>query len=202
MEQIDIKNVPYILGVGDEAEEMADSWQLFVRLSLIDVSTPSSPKLTASYREAGSSLDQNYDFLTVRYLSDLQKLIIPVSKTDHNSSGIYNYTESFVLYDISDYSIIRAFNVTQSTSETYCWYDARIPARSFVIRSDLITIKGHTAISTEMKSGTITSKLDLDANFNYSVCDAWWSIEYNNYFQNFGDDYWDVNGASINSTVI
>lgn len=182
---------------------MAGSWQLFVRLSLIDVSTPSSPKIAASYREAGSSLDQDYDFLTVRYLSDLQKLILPVSRTDHNSSGINSYTEGFVLYDISDYSIIRAFNVTQSTSETYCWYDARIPARSFVIRSELITIKGHTAVSTEMKNGTIISKLDLDVNFNYSVCDAWWSIEYNNYFENLGDVYRDaIDGASINSTVL
>jgi hypothetical protein len=202
LQPIDNKNVSFILGVGYETEVTGDSWQLFMALSLIDVSTPALPKTIVSYREAGSSSDATFDFLSVRYLPESKKLIIPVSNSDYNDNGIYNYTDGFAVYDISDDSISPAFNVTHSTTESYCWYDAMIPARSFVIQSELTTIKGHTAITTEMKSGSFISKLDLDVGFNYSFCEPWLSYPvyyYGSLEYDYGDE---VGGTSDNSTII
>lgn len=76
------------------------------------------------------------------------------------------------MYTISISSITPAFNVTHSTEKNYCSYDA-IPARSFVIDSQLTTIKGHTAVTTGM-DGSVGSMIDLDNGFNYSVCDYDW----------------------------
>jgi len=198
LQLIDINEVQYILGVGYEID---DNWQTSMKLSLIDVSTQSSPKMITSYIGAGSSTDAAYDFLAVRYLPESQKLIVPVSRSDYNSNGTYNYTDGFTVYDISDESITPAFDVTHSTTESYCWYDAIVPARSFVIKSELTTIKGHIAISTEMKTGSVTSKLDLDVGFNYSVCEPWLSYPVY-YYGNLGYDYGDeVVGASDNSTT-
>jgi uncharacterized secreted protein with C-terminal beta-propeller domain len=112
LQQININEVQYILGVGYEID---DSWQTSMKLSLIDISTPSSPKMITSYRGAGSSTDAAYDFLAVRYLPESKKLIVPVSKSDYNGSGTYNYTDGFAVYDISDESITPAFDVTHST---------------------------------------------------------------------------------------
>ncbi|KAL7517624.1 hypothetical protein ACHAWX_002531 [Stephanocyclus meneghinianus] len=169
LQQIDINDVQYILGVGHEID---DSWQTSMKISLIDVSTPLSPKMITSYRGAGSWTEAAYDFLAVRYLPDSKKLILPVTKPDYNDSA-YS-TDGFTVYNISDESITPAFNVIHSANEWYCWYDAIIPARSFVIQSELTTIMGHIAISTEMKSGSVISTLDLDVGFNYSVCDPSW----------------------------
>ncbi|KAL3795470.1 hypothetical protein HJC23_000828 [Cyclotella cryptica] len=197
LQQIDINKLQYILGIGSETD---DSWQTSVKLSLIDVSTPSSPKMVTSYKEAGSYTDAAYDVLAVRYLPESNKLIIPVTKSDYNGNVAANYTDGFAVYDISDESITPAFDVIHYTTESYCWYDAVIPARSFVIQSELTTIKGHVSIRTEMKSGSYISKLDLDIGFNYSFCDSW--LSYPVYYDgNFTYDYGDeVVGATDNST--
>jgi DNA excision repair protein ERCC-4 len=158
--------------------------------------------MVTSYRGAGYSTDAAYDFLAVRYLPESKKLIVPVSKSGFDDNGTYNYTDGFTVYDISDEAITPAFDVTQSTTESYCWYDAMIPARSFVIQSVLTTIKGHTAISTEMKSGSIISKLDLDVGFNYSVCEPWLRYPVY-YYDNSGYDYGDDGvETSDNSTRV
>jgi DNA excision repair protein ERCC-4 len=175
LQSIDSMNPSSVLGVGYETDVTSDTWQSFITLSLIDTTTPASPKVITSYREAGSSSDALYDFLAVRYLPESKNLIIPVSKSDYYGNSMYNYTEGFAVYDISEGSITPLFNVTHSNTESYCWYDASIPSRSFVIQSELITIKGHTAISTDMKTGSFISTLDLDVGFNYSFCEPWLS---------------------------
>jgi hypothetical protein len=148
-------------------------------LSLFDVSTPSQPKQTASYKESETSTEASYDFLSIRYL-DSNKLIIPV---------VNSYSEGFVVYDVSATAITPAFNVTHSTEYSYCWYDAMVPPRSFLIQSELTTIEGHTAISTDFQTGSFISKLDLDVGFNYSVCESWWyDYDYSYYYDDDDDD--------------
>lgn len=178
LQQIDIKSVPYILGVGYELKGTGGGWRMYAMASLIDVSIPSSPKTITTFNDARPSYETFYDSLGVRYLPENNKLILPVSKSDFNINGIYNYTDGFVVYDITATSITPAFYVTHSTTVSICWYNDIVPARSFVIQSELITIMGHTAISTDMKSGTFISEIDLDVGFNYSVCDPWWYYDY------------------------
>jgi hypothetical protein len=73
------------------------------------------------------------------------------------------------VYDITETTITPAFDVTHSTDYNYCYYDAAVPPRSFVINSELTTIKGHTAIRADM-AGNVLSELDLDKGFNYTFC--------------------------------
>lgn len=178
LQLIDIKSVPYILGAGYETEEMDGGWQMYAMVSLIDVSIPSSPKEITSFNDAGPSYDAYYDSLAVRYLPESNKLILPASKSEYNHNGIYNYTDGFVVYDVNETSISPAFYITHSTTVSICRYNGIVPARSFVIQSELTTIQGHTAITTDMDSGIFISKIDLDVGFNYSVCDPWWYYDY------------------------
>jgi hypothetical protein len=153
-----------------------------MKLFLIDVSTPASPKLAASYKVADSSSDATYDPLAFRFTAD-KKLIIPVSKSTE-------YSEVFAVYDITKDSITLLFEVPISTSNGYsCWYEASVPARSFVFQqSELTTIKGHNVITTNLQNGEKISELDLDVGLDYSVCDP---MAYYGYHYGFGYGYSD-----------
>jgi hypothetical protein len=161
MQQINIDDTPFILGIGSDME-----------LFLIDVSTPASPKLAASYRVEGwPSSAETYDPIAFRFTAD-KKLIIPVSKY-YPDMNMYTgeYSEGFAVYDITEDSITRAFEVTHSTtSDLYCYNEASIPARSFVFQSELTTVQGNIVITTELESGEKISELDLDADFGYNIC--------------------------------
>ncbi|KAL3788622.1 hypothetical protein ACHAWO_011838 [Cyclotella atomus] len=69
----------------------------------------------------------------------------------------------------TDTTTYEAIDVTHPTVDNYCYYDAAVPSRSFVINLELTTIKDHTAIKTDM-AGNVLSELELDKGFNYSVC--------------------------------
>ena len=178
MHQINIDGTPFILGIGSETEETDITIMTFMKLFLIDVSTPASPKLAASYKVADSSSDATYDPLAFRFTAD-KKLIIPVSKSTE-------YSEVFAVYDVTKDSITQAFEVTHSTtdSDLYCNNEASIRARSFVFQSELTTVQGNTIITTELESGKKISELDLDVDFGYNVC-----TDYSDYSYHYAYSY-------------
>jgi hypothetical protein len=176
----------YILGIGSETD--STTYESFRVIALIDVRIPSEPKLAAYHKsESGSYTDANYDFLASRYFNG--SLIIPVTTDNYND--MYSYIDTFVVYDISETTITPAFNVTHP-DYNLCYYDAAVPPRSFVINSELTTIRGHIAISTDM-AGNILSKLDLDRGFNYSFCPDWHSYDYGYTYNNETDDSTEAN---------
>ena len=96
IQPIDINNISYIVGVGYETNY--STWQSFM-IFLIDISNPSSPKMTATYKDAFESYTESInDFLSFRYLSESKKLVMPFSKTEY----INNDTSlaGFIVYDI------------------------------------------------------------------------------------------------------
>jgi hypothetical protein len=168
LEEIDVNGTSYILGIGSQ---LTTYYQSSVVLALIDISTPSEPKLAAYHKsETGSCTEADHDFLSIRYFNG--SLIIPVS-TDKYSEMTYNneMTSVFVVYDISETAITPLFNVTHLIENNnncclcYCWN--YVPPRSFVINSELTTIKGFTAVRTDM-AGNVLAEVDLDEGFNYS----------------------------------
>jgi len=187
LQEIDLNGDPYIIGIGSETD--STTYESFLVITLIDVSTPSEPKLAAYHKShSGSYTDANYDFLSVRYFDG--SLIIPVSTSKYNeTTHTFSYTDAFVVYDISETTITPAFNVTHPTdANLYCYYDAAVPQRSFVINSELTTIKGHTAIRTDM-TGNVLSELDLDKGFNYTFCtDYSYYYDYGYHYDNETDD--------------
>jgi hypothetical protein len=150
---------------------MEGSEQLNPKLALIDVSIPSSPRITYNDARTTSEYQYFYPYDGVRYLPEDTKFVLPISNWDIFD----NYTGAFDVYDISETSITLAFKVEHPTTEMSCWYDDNFPPRSFVIQSELTTIVGHTAIRTMMKSGSFISEIDFDAGFKRSICDPWGS---------------------------
>lgn len=170
LQEILFNDVPYILGIGYQTD--STTWDTFTVLALIDVSTPSEPKLAAAHKAKSpdSYTDSIYDFLSVRYYDG--SLVIPVASNEYNENTYTTkYSQGFGVYDISESAITPSFNVTHSIEENYCYYDADVPSRSFVIGSQLTTVKGHTVINTNMGDGSRISQIDLDKEFNYSVCE-------------------------------
>lgn len=195
MHEININGAPYILCVGTFTNTNTSTWESSTALTLIDVSTPSDPKKAAFYKEEPDVYSDVYDFLAVRYLEDSNKLILPffsANYTDHPAT----FTEGFLVYDISAAAISSAFNVVHSTNEHYCYYEAMLPPRSFVIQSELITFREHSAVKSDVDTGSFISKLDLDVGFNYSVCEEW------SYYYDFAYPYEYVDDDAINSTEV
>ncbi|KAL7519355.1 hypothetical protein ACHAWX_006114 [Stephanocyclus meneghinianus] len=201
LQEIDMDNNTYVLGIGSEIDGY---WQtnitmdpfIHMKLSLFDVNTPLSPTLTALYKDvAGSYSIATHVFLAVRFLPESTRLVIPVSR----SYDVRNYSYFFSVFDISKDSITPDFNVTHSTSESFCWSAPSLPRRSFVFQSELTTVDGHTVIRTDMQSGSFISELDLDVGLNYSVCGSPWHQNYNQ-TENYGYDYNDVVEGILNET--
>eukprot|EP00804_Cyclotella_cryptica_P003622 CCRYP_002229-RA/>CCRYP_002229-RA protein AED:0.36 eAED:0.36 QI:188/0.66/0.25/1/0.66/0.5/4/0/955 len=164
MQPIVIDDISYILGVGYDYS----TWHSF-KIFLIDISNPSSPKVTTTYKDAIESYTESItDFLSFRYLPESSELVIPFSNN-------VNYTNGFAVYDILRNSISTKFKVMHSEIPSPCYFDAEVPPRSFIHQSELTTIRGHTAIRTDMHSGRLISELDLDLDFNYSDCSNLWS---------------------------
>ena len=77
LQVIDMNHATYILGIGSQTN--FTTWDKYMVLVLIDVSTPSNPKLAAMHKSESSnsytaSID---DFLSVRYYDG--SLVIPVT---------------------------------------------------------------------------------------------------------------------------
>jgi DNA excision repair protein ERCC-4 len=192
LHEININGSPYILCVGTFTN--TSTWESSTALTLIDVSTPLDPKKAAFYKEEPGVYSGIYDFLAVRYLEDSNKLILPFSSTNYTDHPA-TFTVGFQVYDISASAISSAFNVVHSTNEHYCYYEAMLPPRSFVIQSELITFKEHSAVKSNVDTGSFISKLDLDVGFNYSVCDEWYYYDYAYSYEYIDDD-------AINSTEV
>eukprot|EP00956_Cyclotella_meneghiniana_P021419 scaffold39038_cov78-Cyclotella_meneghiniana.AAC.4 len=178
MKEIDLDGVSYILGIGNGYDP--STYESILALTLVDIRN-GSPKLAAMYKEYRVSSESVYDFFSVRYVVESKRLIIPVQ--EYNATNL-SYTDGFAVYDISQSAITRAFGV-HSKDESYCWYDASIPPRSFIIHSELITIQEHTAMKSDM-AGNLISELDLDVGLDYAEC-----LDYHYYDYSYGYGYYD-----------
>lgn len=178
MKEIDLDGVSYILGIGNGYDP--STYESILALTLVDIRN-GSPKLAAMYKEYRVSSESVYDFFSVRYVVESKRLIIPVQ--EYNATNL-SYTDGFAVYDISQSAITRAFGV-HSKDESYCWYDASISPRSFIIHSELITIQEHTAMKSDM-AGNLISELDLDVGLDYAEC-----LDYHYYDYSYGYGYYD-----------
>lgn len=54
-----------------------------------------------------------------------------------------------------------------------CWYNAYMPPRSLVFKSKVTTILSHSVLRTDLDSGTLEWKLNLDKDLNKTKDDLW-----------------------------
>ena len=177
---VDISGVPHILRIGSSFVGNCFSHS---KLTLIDVFDTLSPKVAAEYclekitppyQDFGIYDYSSFEFSALQFVPDSNILIISKDKFIYESEF-----EGFVALRVSPEEIKPLFNISQGNS--WCWYKSSIPARSLVFESKLVTIKGHTVISTSLESEEKYWELDLDDGLNYSCPDdysyAYWYDE-------------------------
>lgn len=86
-----------MLGIGQSVDE-ATGWQEGVKISLFDVSNPSSPVEKAVFVDPNSNSDAEHDFKSFRYLTQSQKLILHKSEYTWRRNGNF---DGFVVYNVT-----------------------------------------------------------------------------------------------------
>lgn len=170
-----------LLALGQEADE-STGFTLGLQLTLFDASDPANPK---SLQRHTVETDPNtysfstveWDFKAFRYLSlgnDFGLAIVPLSinagweVTDGNFDG-------FVIFDVSKEGISERFRISHVESQDFwgCYYNAYLPERSLVFNGDVMTLKGHSIVSTNLDSGLNVWNLTLGKPENTTECVYW-----------------------------
>lgn len=153
-----------ILAVGEEADDEGIS--LGLQITIYDATNPAEPFAVQRYvveqdRETYSSSQAQWDFKSFRYVAD--HLIIPVSIYSWENYGD-NFDGFLVFFATEDLieERCRISNVDFALDEvnSYCYYCAYLPARSFVFDGNLMTTHNHKILSTDL--GTCTNVWSLD----------------------------------------
>eukprot|EP01083_Nonionella_stella_P016342 45654_1 len=166
---IEIDGVPLMLGVGEHANETTGR-TTGLKISLFDISDPTSPTENATFIDEGAYSSAGNDYKSFRYLKISQKLILPKSEYTWSEKGNF---DGFVVYDVGMNEIAPTYEIQHASSyDMYrgCWYDAYMPARSFVFQSKLTTILSHSVISTDLENGDKLWNMSLDEGLNNTRC--------------------------------
>ena len=162
MHPIEIDGVPLILGIGEHVDERQS--RVGVKISLFDISDLTNPTENATFVDEGAYSSAGNDFKAFRYLPQSRKLILPKSKYTWSDEGNF---DGFVVYDVSLGAVKSSYEIQHASSyDMYngCWYNAYMPARSFVFQSKLTTILSHSVKSTDLENGDQLWNLNLDEN--------------------------------------
>jgi hypothetical protein len=153
-----------ILGVGQEADEFGQI--LGLQISLFDTTDPTNPELLDRYiveeeSDQWSSSSVEWDFESFRYLKideETGRIILPL--TSHNSAD-GSYFDGFSVFAVSSEGISPLFNISHVENQGLCYYCAQLQDRSFVIDGNVITLKGHSARSHDLDTGSSLWSLDF-----------------------------------------
>ena len=170
-----------LLAVGRQASD--DGTVQGLKISLYDATDPTSPKVIDEYVEVqpentSTSSSVEWDPESFRYLNlgDYGRLIIPMSiytwaawdeATQNtiapsipsdlpvNAAGAF---EGFVVFAVENDTITRQFYITH-TEQTVaftsgCWSCGYLEGRSFVFEGDVVTMKQHSFLRTDLDTGT------------------------------------------------
>jgi len=175
LQRIMIDGVTYILSIGQDWNQT--DWSSSLKLTLFNITDEASPTVAADYLDDGAYSTASWDFKSIRYLPESNKLIIPRSKYTCQAEGNF---DGFVSYNISATEITPHHNISHTNSSSMyggCWYDAYMQPRSLVFQSKLTTILAHRVVNSDMETGEINWDIDLDVRLNKSHCESY------NYYQ-------------------
>jgi len=163
-----------MLAVGQDVD--VNGWFSGLSLTVFDASDPATPLTLQRHvvqpvgDDSYTYSDATWDFDAFRYLSlpnDAGIVIIPLtiqadwnSTTSTTSAGNF---DGFVVFDVSKNGITERTRISHVNSEDFwgCYYNAYLPSRSLVIQGDLMTMKGHSVVSTNLDSGNVTWNMTL-----------------------------------------
>ena len=163
---IELDGAPFMLGLGRDVNETTGR-EIGVKISLFNVSSPTNLTENAVFVDKGAYSSAGNDYKSFRYLPQSKKLIIP--KSQYNSGSVNGNFDGFVVYDIGNGKIEPSYEIQHASSQdiySYCWYNAYLPARSFVFDSKLTTLLSHSVMSTDLTNGEHLWNITLDGKNN------------------------------------
>ena len=140
---------------------------------MFDISDPKSPTENATFVDEGARSSAGNDFKAFRYLPVSKKLILPKSEYTWSDSGNF---DGFVVYNVGLVEVTPSYEIEHANSyDMYhgCWYNAYMPARSFVFQSKLTTILSHSVISTDLENGDKLWNMSLDEGLENTACSSY-----------------------------
>lgn len=176
LHEIEIDGSKLIMGIGQGAD--LNGRQEGLKISLFNVTDPSSPTETVSLVDRGYYSNAQHDFKSFRYLPKNQILILPRSNNNCWDGGRDNF-DGFVVYDIEADAITQRDEINHDIDNMAChgcWSDATMPPRSFVFQSEVTTILSHSVISTDLGSGEPLWTLNLDEGRDSDNCYGYWAF--------------------------
>jgi hypothetical protein len=174
------ENNTLLVGVGEEADQSGAI--LGLKVSLFDATDPKSPKQLKSVtvekdQDTWSSSEATFDFKAFRWLNlgvETGLLILPVRVESWNQNQTGNF-DGFYVYDVSreDISLRMTISHVQSKDFFDCYSSATLPQRSMVFNGNLMTVKGHSVVSTNLDSGTKRWNLEMPKPSTQDDCMYW-----------------------------
>ena len=186
-----------MLAVGQEANATSGT-SFGLQLTVFDARNPTKPVTLQHYTVEADKLgytqsEAEWDFKAFRYLSlgdDSGIVIIPVTiigswkqNLGDDGAGIsfdlfYRgpvVFEGFIIFDVNKTGIVERTRISHvnSTDMVGCYPTTKLPARSFAYAGDIMTLKGHSVMSTNLESGTPKWNLTLPAPNDPNYCMYW-----------------------------
>ena len=185
-----------ILAVGQEANATT-GLSSGLQLTVFDASNPIKPVTLQHYtvetEQYGSSdSEAGWDFKAFRYLSlgdDSGIVIIPVTiigSWNESSFGAgTNFDpmffggpivfDGFVVFDVNTSGITERVRISHvnSTDTLGCYSNANLPARSFAYTGNIMTLKGHSVVSTNLDTRDQKWNLTLPTPDDPNECMYW-----------------------------
>ena len=163
------------------------------QLTVFDASNPIKPitlqRYTVKTELYGSSDSEAiWDFKAFRYLSlgdDSGVVIIPIKIIGAwNESSVGDGTnfdfyygglvvfDGFVVFDVNTSGITERIRISHvnSTDTMGCYSNSNLPARSFAYTGNIMTLKGHSVISTNLETGDQKWNLTLPTSEDPNGC--------------------------------
>ena len=179
-----------MLAVGQEANASTGIYS-GLQLTVFDASNPIKPvtlqRYTVETEQYGTSNSEaEWNFKAFQYLSlgdDSGIVIIPVriigeSTTLANFNFYYGglvIFDGFVVFDVSSTGITERIRISHvnSADTTGCYSNANLPSRSFAYVGNIMTLKGHTVVSTNLGTGDQKWNLTLPTPEDPNECMYW-----------------------------
>jgi hypothetical protein len=174
-------NNTLLLAIGEEADDKGII--IGLKIALFDAATPEKPKLVQTFtvetdRDTWSSSAVSWDFKAFRYLPlgtpEVGILIIPLQVYAPYPETKGNF-DGFIAYDISRDGISERGKISHVDSKNIygCYSNAYLPQRSLVFDGKVTTLKGHSAVSTDLDSFDKQWELQMDDSVVVEKCYYW-----------------------------
>jgi len=172
-----------ILTVGREIDNDSDL-VVGAQISLFDISDMTNPvmlhRYVAKYSDQKSA-NIFYYINAFQYLPESKNLVIPFTFEDFGSNDGSKSFDGFAVYSIDEVNGISPSTEIShlDTSSNQCWDSSFLPTHCLDFGDKVVSMKGHTVMSTDLISNEELWTYNVDKDFiNEDTCLNWWRGSY------------------------